>query len=112
MARVARILHDDVGQVLSAIGLQIDVMRMDFVAQAPGIAERSAEIQQLLEKAIDRVRDLSFELNPATVERAGLQFALERMVGRVRQNYKGTVRLMYDSSVRLLVPQAPHRFKF
>ena len=106
MARVARILHDDVGQVLSAIGLQLDVMRMDFSAQAPGIIDRSAEIQRLLETAIDRVRDLSFELNPATVERAGLQFSLERLVGRVRETYKGTLRLLYDSSVRLPVKAA------
>lgn len=111
MTRVARILHDDVGQVLSAIGLQIDVMRMDFAAQAPGIAERTAEIQQLLEKAIDRVRELSFELNPAMVERAGLQYALERLIGRVRENYSGTVRLLYDSSVRLSVPAAVSAYK-
>lgn len=101
MARVARILHDDVGQVLSAIGLQLDVLRMDFSAEAPGIADRVAEIQRLLESAIDRVRDLSFELNPATVERAGLQFALERLIGRARDGYAGTLRLLYDSSVRL-----------
>jgi len=29
-ARVSRILHDEVGQVLSAIGLQLDLLRMDL----------------------------------------------------------------------------------
>ncbi len=100
-ARVSRALHDEVGQVLSAVGLQLDVLRMDFKDRVPDIAQRTQEIQQLLEKAVVHVRDLSYELNPAIVERAGLPFALERLADRFRKGFNGGLRLLIDPGVRL-----------
>jgi signal transduction histidine kinase len=100
-ARISRLLHDQVGQVLSAVGLQLDVLRLDLQAQVPEIVGRTAEIQQMLEEAVTQVRALSFELNPAIVERAGLQFALDQLAGRFRKGFKGGLRLLFDSSVHL-----------
>jgi signal transduction histidine kinase len=101
LARVSRLLHDDVSQVLSAVGLQLDAMRMDFREQAPGVEQRAAEIQELLEQAIEQLRDITNELNPSVVERAGLQFALDRLIGKARAGFAGTVRLHFDSSLRV-----------
>ncbi len=101
LARVSRLLHDDVSQVLSAVGLQLDAMRMDFREQAPGMEQRAAEIQELLEQAIEQLRDITNELNPSIVERAGLQFALDRLIGKARATFPGTVRLHFDSSLRV-----------
>jgi signal transduction histidine kinase len=99
--RISRILHDEVGQIMSAVGLQLDVLRMDMEHQVPEITARTAEIQQLLERAITLVRDLSYELNPAVVEKAGFQFAMDRLIGRYRQGYPGSLRLMVDLGERL-----------
>ena len=101
LAQVARVLHDDVSQVLSAVGLQLDAMRMDFRNQAPGIDERASEIQAMLEQVIEQLRDISNELNPSIVERAGLQFALDRLAGKVRKTFSGTLRLHFDSTARV-----------
>ena len=101
LGRVSRLLHDDVSQVLSAVGLQLDAMRMDFRSQAPGIEERAAEIQNMLEQVIEQLRDISNELNPSVVERAGLQFALDRLAGKIRKNFSGTLRLHYDSATHV-----------
>src|SRR5579863_1779330 len=98
---VARVLHDDVSQVLSAVGLQLDAMRMDFRDQAPGVDGRAVEIQELLEQAIEQLRDITNELNPSIVERAGLQFALDRLIGKVRAGFSGTLRLHFDPSLRV-----------
>jgi len=100
-ARVARVLHDEVGQIMSAVGLQLDVLRMDLRARCPDIEPRTAEIQLLLERAVQQVRDLSYELNPAVVEKAGLQFALERLIGRYRGKFSGSLRLMVDLAERV-----------
>jgi signal transduction histidine kinase len=94
-------LHDDVSQVLSAVGLQLDAMRMDFRAEAPGIEERAGEIQNMLEQVIEQLRDISNELNPSVVERAGLQFALDRLAGKVRKTFSGSLRLHFDPSARV-----------
>jgi len=101
LAGVARVLHDDVSQVLSAVGLQLDAMRMDFRDQAPGIDARAVEIQTMLEQVIDQLRDISNELNPSIVERAGLQFALDRLAGKVRKTFPGSLRLHFDAAARV-----------
>jgi len=110
-ARISRILHDDVGQVLSAIGLQLDLLRMDLGERLSEIAPRILEIQKLLEQAVHQVRDLSYELNPSVVERAGLQSALDRLMGRYRKSFSGTVRLLFDSSVRVPVEASAAFYK-
>jgi signal transduction histidine kinase len=101
LSRVSRLLHDDVSQVLSAVGLQLDAMRMDFREQAPGVDSRAAEIQELLEQAIEQLRDITNELNPSIVERAGLHFALDRLMGKARAGFSGTLRLHFDASLRV-----------
>jgi two-component system NarL family sensor kinase len=103
-SKVARLLHDEVAQILTAAGLQLDILRMDLADRVPEIADRTAEIQGLLDRVVQGVRDLSYQLNPDIVERAGLQSALDRMVGRLRKAFSGSLRLIYDSSLR--VPSA------
>jgi signal transduction histidine kinase len=98
--RVSRLLHDEVGQVLSAVGLQLDVLKLDFQQQSPDIVARVNEIQKMLDTAVSQVRSLSYDLNPAVVERAGLQLALDRLVGRFRENFAGTIRFLYDAPER------------
>jgi signal transduction histidine kinase len=109
--RVARLLHDEVGQVLSAVGLQLGVLRLDLQDRVPEIASRTSEIQKLLEQAVNQVRDLSYELNPSIVERAGLHGALDRLMHRFRSKFKGALRLFYDPSVRFELPVANALYK-
>jgi signal transduction histidine kinase len=99
--RISRILHNDVSQTLSAVGLQLDVLRMDLEHKVPEIGARTTEIQGILERAIDHVRSLSQELNPAIAEKAGFVFAMERLVGRYRQEYSGRLRFLADLPERL-----------
>jgi signal transduction histidine kinase len=102
--RLARMLHDEVAQVLSAAGLQLDILRMDFADRVPEIEHRTAEIQELLDRVVKAIRDLSCQLNPDIVQRAGLRPALDLMVGRFRKSFPGSIRLIYDSAA--LAPAA------
>ena len=99
--RCRRFLHDSVGQNLTALGLQLDLMRMDLETVSPDICRRIGEIQKLLEEMMEEVREYSYELNPSTVERAGLRPALDRLVGRIRERFAGTLRLNVDPSLKL-----------
>jgi PAS domain S-box-containing protein len=102
--RLARFLHDEVGQSLSAAGLQLDLLRMDFEAAAPEIKTRTVELQAMLETIMAGVRDFSYELNPDIVERAGLHAAMDRLVGRTRKRFSGNLRLLHDSSLHVPPP--------
>jgi len=42
LSRIAKVLHDDVGQTMSAVGLQLDVLRMDLAEKVPEIATRTS----------------------------------------------------------------------
>jgi signal transduction histidine kinase len=111
LARVSRLLHDDVSQVLSAAGLQLDALRLDFGNTAPGVDQRVVEIQNMLEQAIERLRGISNELNPSIAERAGLHFALDQMAGKARDEFAGALRLHFDSSARTTPAQAKTFYK-
>jgi len=66
---MSRFLHDSVGQNLTALGLQLDLIRMDLERAAPEVGARVAEVQKVLGEMMGRhVREYSYELNPATVE--------------------------------------------
>ena len=90
-ARIARILHDDVNQVLSAAGLHLDLIRMEHGTQVPELSTKTAEVQNLLGQVIEQLRELSYEINPAVVERVGLVFALERLVECLRRQHRAPI---------------------
>jgi two-component system NarL family sensor kinase len=94
---LARWLHDEVAQTLSAAGLQLDIMRMDLVDRVPEIAAGTAQIQELLDRLVKRIREISYQLNHDIVERAGLQPALDLLVGRFAKTFPGSLRLIYDA---------------
>ena len=98
---VSRFLHDTVGQNLTALGLQLDLIRMDLENVQPWTCARVVEIQQILEAMMQRVREYSYELNPSTVERAGLRPALDRLTGRIRGRFTGSMRVNVDPSLKI-----------
>jgi two-component system NarL family sensor kinase len=97
----SKFLHDSVGQNMTALGLQLDLVRMDLEQTSPETSARLGEIQKILETIMEDVRGYSYELNPSIVERAGLRPALDRLVSRVRSRFSGTVRLLADSSLKI-----------
>jgi len=100
-AMVSKFLHDAVGQNLTALGLQLDLVRMDLESISPASCAHIAEVQKLLGTMMEEVREYSYELNPSTVERAGLRSALDRLAARVRERFTGAIRLNVDPSLKI-----------
>jgi len=99
-ARLPQLLHDRVGQSLSAAGLQLDLLRMDLAETSVAIPQRIGEIQAMLETVMGLVRDVNRELNPALAERLGLRSALDRLAGHLRADFKGNVRVFLDATAQ------------
>jgi len=97
---VAKFLHDTVGQNLTALGLQLDLLKMDIEPGSPESAAKIGEIQQLLGSVMEEVRNYHYELNPSTVERAGLRVALDRLVTRLKSRFTGVMHVNVDPSVK------------
>jgi PAS domain S-box-containing protein len=68
--RIARELHDSLGQYLT--GLKID---LDMLRERPGSAELWAQSEELLARCIAEVRTLSYLLHPPMMDEAGLSSA-------------------------------------
>jgi signal transduction histidine kinase len=59
--RAGKALHDEIGPLLSAAGLRLQLLRMDY----PETADRVREVTESLDQAIDRIREISRVLNPS-----------------------------------------------
>jgi signal transduction histidine kinase len=98
---IARFLHDSIGQNFTALGLQLDLVRMDLEAGGVKVLPRIGEIQKLLGQMMEEVRVYINQLNPSMVDRSGLATALERLSTRIRGGFSGVVRVNVDPSLRL-----------
>src|SRR5260370_2295966 len=99
--KLARLLHDEVAPILSCAGLQLDILRMDLEERVSGVSSRTAEIQDLLERVVRHIRDVSYDVNPDVVKRTGLQPALNLLVSRFQRVFPGPLRLAYYNSTRI-----------
>ena len=75
--RIARELHDDAIQEITAVQLQLQRIRRR--AEAADIADELAEVTVVSSAAIRRLRDLVFELRPVTLDDEGLAAALDEL---------------------------------
>jgi signal transduction histidine kinase len=85
--RIARELHDEVGQALTGLKLDLAGLRRTLPEAARTAAEpRIAEMASLADATIERVRRISGELRPQLLDQLGLVPAveayLERFAGR------------------------------
>jgi PAS domain S-box-containing protein len=77
--RLARELHDDIGQILTA--LKIDLMVVDQNCTCSGeVKEKTVDMQDLLSAGIKSVHSLCRNLRPGALDDLGLEEALAGMV--------------------------------
>ena len=90
--RISRELHDDAGQSLVVIRLQMELIEQVLPEQSEE-RERLAEARDITEKTILAIRRLISDLSPAVLEQLGLGAALRQLVNRFRNRYPCQVEL-------------------
>lgn len=73
--RIAREVHDEMGQLLTALKMDISLIRMRFGKEAE-IREKAEDMRILVEKTIQVVRQVASNLRPAALD-LGLPAAIE-----------------------------------
>ncbi|MBN1290084.1 MAG: MEDS domain-containing protein [Actinobacteria bacterium] len=74
---VAREIHDEFGQALSCMKMDLSWLIKNLPPGKPEVAEKLEELSELTESSFGRMRDLVTRLRPAVLDRLGLAAALE-----------------------------------
>jgi signal transduction histidine kinase len=75
--RLARELHDSIGQLLAALQLNIALLQANAKPLPADAAKRLEECNALADQAIREVRTISYLLHPPMLDEAGLALALQ-----------------------------------
>ncbi|MCC6521306.1 MAG: PAS domain S-box protein [Polyangiaceae bacterium] len=83
---LARDLHDEMGQLLCALKIDVSLLERELAAGAPGagssqgapgaLLDRAAEASGLTDRALQMVRRIAAELRPGVLDQLGLESAL------------------------------------
>ena len=101
--RIGRDLHDEAGQSLVLLRLQLEMMEKD----APdGLRQRLAQARLIAERTVVELRRTIAALSPAVVERLGLEAALRQLAARYRKQLSADVRLRISPGIAGLSTEA------
>jgi PAS domain S-box-containing protein len=119
---IAAQLHENLGQILATAKMKLGPLRSE--AKEPPLQARAAEVQGLVEEALQQTRSLTYQLSPPVLYQLGLEAALkwlaENMEKRygyrvifTRQGESGTLReessvFLFSAVRELLVNVAKH----
>ena len=78
-AALARELHDQLGQSLVAVSLNLEAIKGEL---SPASSARVPESMRAIKKMIEQVQTLAFELRPSMLDEFGLVEALRHLVAR------------------------------
>jgi signal transduction histidine kinase len=78
--RISRDLHDEVGQMLTAINVNLAVLRKALAKEDEAVVARMTDTQNLIEQTMETVHRFSRELRPAMLDDLGLLPALRSYI--------------------------------
>lgn len=91
--RIGRELHDEAGQSLLCIRLQLEMLEHAGSMDPAEWKSKLVEVRDLTEKTIIEIRRLIAALSPAVLEQLGLGAAIRQLVSRFQRMHPCRVRL-------------------
>jgi signal transduction histidine kinase len=88
--RIGRDLHDEAGQSLVLLRLQLEMMEKDA---PPALRQRLAQARLITERTVDELRRTIGSLSSAVVERLGLEAALRQLAARFGKRQSASLQL-------------------
>jgi signal transduction histidine kinase len=93
--RLAIELHDELGQVLTAVKINLD--SMEGAALTDSVVVRLKAATECVDQAMQRVRDLALDLRPSVLDDLGLPAALRWYADRFARNAQVEVHVSIDA---------------
>ena len=103
--QLARELHDSVGQTLTALNLNLNIIRNQLPQEVlENVASRLDDTASLVEEATHRIRDVMAELRPQVLDDYGLAAAL-RWYGKHFEERTGVVTVIHSDEGLSSMPE-------
>ena len=99
--RLARELHDGIGQTLTALKNQLEMTRQHLAAEGGPLAGDLAESLELASQALEETRELSRLLRPPVLDDLGLEAALGWLGRTIAKRARIGVEVEVDSGGRV-----------
>jgi signal transduction histidine kinase len=88
--RIARDLHDECGQTLTVLHLGLEGLKQSLTGELPEWEAKLDEYIRLTERVGDKIRNISFDLRPDTLDDLGLIPTLEWYIKDIAQRMPET----------------------
>lgn len=95
--RISREIHDEIGQALTAISLNLEKLKTK--GKPSEVKGKIRLVQSLVEKTSDFIRHFSHQIHPVMLEDLGLLPALRSFVRDFQKNTDVRVKLKFSASV-------------
>jgi signal transduction histidine kinase len=97
--RISRELHDGVGQSLTALKIQLELLEQSAAAEGSPILPRLSELKSLADRSLQDVRQISHLLRPQMLDELGLVATLRWLVRTFRNRTGIEVELQCEGIV-------------
>jgi|GEM_PF-2826362 len=86
--KIALDLHDDLGQKLTALNMDLAWLKTRTLKQLPHLSDKLSEMTDLLNSTMQNVQDIATELRPAILDDLGLIYAIEWLLNEFKRKSK------------------------
>lgn len=97
--KLSRELHDEFAQILTALKMDLNWLKMKLPQNLELLQERTVAMQHIIDMTMERVRQIATELRPALLDDLGLSAAIEWQMNQFceRTNCEHTLHISIDN---------------
>jgi PAS domain S-box-containing protein len=103
--RLAREIHDELGQALTILKLDLSWLHQNLAGPNPKLRKRLKSMIEHVDHTIESVRRISSELRPSILDDAGLVAAIEWQAAEVQKRTGVRIRIDSNSEMTELQPE-------
>jgi signal transduction histidine kinase len=105
-ARIAKEVHDELGQQLASLKMDIGWLRKKLREQQEPLLRKSKSMAELIDVTVETVRKITQELRPAILDDFGLLAAIEWQLQEFQKRYGIECQLLKDGNEIRLDPES------
>jgi PAS domain S-box-containing protein len=103
--RIARELHDDLGQSLALLSVELDLLQQKPPQEPARLRARVAKLSARVKQLSSSIHDLSHQLHPMKLEQLGLVAALRGLCNELSEGHGIAIDLAHDELPASIAPE-------